>query len=302
MSILNRHFAHPSRLRIRAAGPRRQSWAIAAFAMSALVLFASGSRAQFVYTMDYVDSCIFQQDRAVPAARQRLASHLTIHMDEIDRACKLTEDQKKKLQLAGKGDIKHFFDRYENVRRNFKPFNQNQPDFQEVWQKLWEEVSPLQSNLQNGLFEEESLFSKSVSNALTPAQRKGFEAMEKERREFNWRITISQAVEMLDRSMRLTKAQRTFLSDLMLKETKAPWRNAQNYYEQYYLFWQLDRLPHEKFRPKFDEVQLKVLDRHLQQAKNVARSMQKNKLWPGNEAVDEDDVPNKNKPVDALKR
>jgi hypothetical protein len=273
-----------------------------AWAICALILLAPASRAQFVYTMDYVDSCIFQQDRGVPAARQRLDSHLSIYLDELDRACKLSDAQKKKLQLAGRGDIKHFFDRYEHVKRNFKPFNQNQPDFQEVWQKLWQEVSPLQTSLQSGLFEEESLFLKSISNTLTPSQRKGYDAMENERREFNWRITIAQAIETLDRSMRLTNAQRRLLSDLMTKETKPPKRNTVNYYEQYYLFWQLDKVPHERFRPKFDAIQLKFLDAQLQQARNVARSMQRNKQWPGNEATDDDDNAVKGKRAIMLKK
>jgi hypothetical protein len=276
--------------------------AVGAWTICALFLLATPGRAQFVYTMDYVDSCIFQQDRGAPSARQRLDSHLTIYLDELDRACKLNDAQKKKLQLAGRGDIKHFFDRYEHVKRNFKPFNQNQPDFQEVWQKLWQEVSPLQTSLQNGLFEEESLFLKSILNTLTPSQRKGYDAMENERREFNWRITIAQAIETLDRSMRLTQAQRRLLSDLMIKETKPPKRNTVNYYEQYYLFWQLDKVPHERFRPKFDAIQLKFLDNQLQQARNVARSMQRNKQWPGNEDVEDDDKPAKSKRAIMLKK
>ncbi len=264
-----------------------------ALALCVLLVLASSGRAQFTYTMDYVDSCIFQQDRAAGSARQRLDSHLTIYLDELDRACKLTDAQKKKLQLAGRGDIKHFFDRYETVKRNFKPFNQNQPDFQDVWQKLWQEVSPLQQSLQNGLFEEESLFLKSIANTLTAPQRKGYDAMENERRQFNWRITISQAIETLDRTMRLTQAQRRLLTELMTKETKPPKRKTMSYYEQYYLFAQLDKVPHERFRPKFDAIQLKVLDSQLQQARNMARSMQRNKQWPGYEGADDDENPGK---------
>ena len=41
---------------------------------------------------------------------------LAAQIDNIDRACKLTEAQKEKLHLAGRGDIKRFFDRYERVK------------------------------------------------------------------------------------------------------------------------------------------------------------------------------------------
>jgi hypothetical protein len=273
----------------------------AGLALAALTLQPAGAQAQFMYTMDYVDSVIFQPDRVPAGARQRLDAHLTVHLDEIERACKLTEVQKKKLQLAGRGDIKHFFDRYEEVKRNFKPINQNHPDFQEIWQKLWQDINPLQQSLQNGLFEEESLFAKSVSNTLTPAQKGGYDALAEQRRQFNWKITISQAVEMLDRSMRMTKAQRQQLTELLIKETR-PAKKIMNYYEQYYLFWQLQKLPPAKFRPLFDEAQLKVLDRHLQQAKNVAVSLQRSKNWPTDEPIDDADKKVPEKPAAAKKK
>ena len=43
--------------------------------------------------------------------RQRLDSVLTLKVEEVERACSLTEAQSKKLRLAGRGDIKRFSDR-----------------------------------------------------------------------------------------------------------------------------------------------------------------------------------------------
>ena len=45
------------------------------------------------------------------AARFRLETILAARVDKIARQCGLTEVQKKKLLLAGRGDIKRFFDR-----------------------------------------------------------------------------------------------------------------------------------------------------------------------------------------------
>src|SRR5262245_38079822 len=47
------------------------------------------------------------------AARNRLDSLLTLNVDDLERTCGLTLIQKKKLLLAGRGDIKRFFDRIE---------------------------------------------------------------------------------------------------------------------------------------------------------------------------------------------
>src|SRR5580692_11628476 len=42
-------------------------------------------------------------------ARNKLDSALALRIDDVDRICGVTESQKKKLQLAGRGDIKRFF-------------------------------------------------------------------------------------------------------------------------------------------------------------------------------------------------
>src|SRR5438477_5906783 len=48
-------------------------------------------------------------------ARNKLDSLLALHVDDLERACGLTPAQKKKFVLAGRGDIKRFFDRVEEM-------------------------------------------------------------------------------------------------------------------------------------------------------------------------------------------
>ena len=52
-------------------------------------------------------------------ARNKLDSLLTLHVDDLERTCGLTPVQKKKLLLAGRGDIKRFFDRIDDLRKKF---------------------------------------------------------------------------------------------------------------------------------------------------------------------------------------
>ncbi len=261
-----------------------------------MLVETSSAGAQFEYTVDQIDQWIFQQDRNAQGARKRLDSHLTVQIDEIDRACKLTDPQKQKLRLAGRGDIKHFFDGYETIRRTFKPIKQNAPDFNDVWQKLWQDINPLQVSLQNGLFEENSLFEKSVRGTLAAEQRKGYDTLQNERRQFYHRIAVAQTIEMLDRQMRFTQQQRQKLTELLTKETKAGKPSSNVYYDRYYVLWQLGRLPEEKFRPLFDDVQVKFLDRQLIQAKGMAQSLRQMKVWPG-DAEDEIEKPAAAKPA-----
>ena len=55
------------------------------------------------------------------AARARLDANLGLRIDDLDRACSITEVQKKKLKLAGLGDIKRYYDRVEDLKRKYTP-------------------------------------------------------------------------------------------------------------------------------------------------------------------------------------
>lgn len=260
-----------------------------ALALFALLVSSSLAPAQNVYTVDQMERWVFQQDGTAQMARQRLDSHLTVHLDEVQRACQLTEAQKSKLRLAGRGDIKHFFDRYETVRRTFKPINQNAPDFQEVWQKFWQSISPLQVSLQGGLFEADSLFEKSLPSTLTPEQKARFDALLNERRQFQYQNAIDNVVHSLDQVARLTQAQRLRLTEFLVKETKPPSRFGPN--DNYYLLWQLGRLPEAKLHGLFDDVQRKAIEPQLTQAQGVAASLRATQLWPGDETDEKVDKP-----------
>src|SRR5690348_1383421 len=63
------------------------------------------------------------------SARNRLDSLLTLNVDDLDRTCGLTPVQKKKLLLAGRGDIKRFFDRVEEIRKRFTKGQNDQNQF-----------------------------------------------------------------------------------------------------------------------------------------------------------------------------
>lgn len=56
---------------------------------------------------------------AEKCARNRLEQALTRKIAELDAVCTLTAEQKKKLELAGTGDIARIFDRVEELRRRF---------------------------------------------------------------------------------------------------------------------------------------------------------------------------------------
>ena len=105
-------------------------------------------------------------------------SPIGIHIEDIDRACNLTEVQKQKLTLAGGGDIKRLFDRCEIAKQKLQTLKQGE----QIDQAVWQEINPVQMTLQIGLYTPSSLLYKSLQNTLTPEQRARYEAAASERR------------------------------------------------------------------------------------------------------------------------
>jgi hypothetical protein len=75
---------------------------------------------------DLIDGWVLGRGDA-SAGRQQLEWQLTVQMEDIDRACSLTDAQRRKLELAGRGDIKHFFDRYESTDHGIASFPPSRP-------------------------------------------------------------------------------------------------------------------------------------------------------------------------------
>ena len=97
-------------------------------------------------------------------ARNKLDSFLSLNVEDLERTCGLTPVQKKKLLLAGRGDIKRFFDRVEDLRKKFDKVKNDQNQFGLMWQ----DIQALQAAFQAGVFGEESIFAKARQVDLEP--------------------------------------------------------------------------------------------------------------------------------------
>jgi hypothetical protein len=227
-----------------------------------------------VWTDQMFDQWVFQQDRNAAGARRRLNAFLELRIEEVDRACKLTDAQKKKLQLAGKGDFKRFFDRYQTVKRKFQLVKNDQQKINQIWQ----DISPLQTSLQAGLFHEDSFLVKALPNTLTADQLARYEAVAHERRAFQHRASIELTIAILEQNMPLRDAQRRELFALLTKYTKPARKSGQ--YEYYVIMIQLGRVPEEKRKTLFDPAQRRIVSGLLDQYRQMEQWLRKSGQWP----------------------
>jgi hypothetical protein len=236
-------------------------------------------RAQF--TVEMFEQWVFQQVRDEVGGRQRFDQFLTLHLDYLDRICQLTDNQKRKLQLAARGDIQRFFDQYEMVKRKFHDVKDDELKMQQMWQ----DINQLQTYMADGLFGDDSLVYKSLRHTLSAEQLAKYDVARRERSHFLHRTGIEQGVAILERGVPLRDAQRQDLIALIVSRSTPPTRIVHEGWYQYDLvMYTLARIPPEILKPLFDASQWKVVNRLRGQAWGFRSILKQNGLLPEDEA------------------
>jgi hypothetical protein len=223
------------------------------------------------------------------AARTKLDSLLALHVDDMERTCKLTPVQKKKLLLAGHGDMKRFFDRIEDIRKKFSKNRNDQNQFAQVWQ----EIQPLRNSFNSGFFDAgDSIFAKAIKATLKPEQAEKHEDVVRERLLYRYWARVDLAMELLNNEVGFTDDQRGHLVKLLHEETRPPRRLGEQDY--YVVLYQLSRIPEAKVKPVFEDFQWRSLKRQLDQGRGMEFFLKQNGFVGG------DEPETKSKPPDPL--
>ncbi len=215
------------------------------------------------------DQWVFGQAGRANSAKEQLDSLLMLSVGEVERACNLSEAQKKKLLLAGHGDIKHFMDRVAEARRVFDLLRRDQNNINEIYQ----ETVPLSATLKAGLFGTDSFFHKTIGATLDPDQAARYRKSILEKNQFRYRAKVRLAINNLDNAIGFSGEERQRLTDLVLEQTKPPEKPAGQYETQVVLL-KIARIPEAKIRPIFDEARWKLLKVQFQQARAFEQFLQ----------------------------
>ncbi len=205
------------------------------------------------------DQWVFQGSGNAAAGKARLESQLKLKIDELTRVCQITDEQKKKLTLAARGDMKRFFDQVEVVRKKFIAVKNDQNAFGNIWQ----EIQPLQQKQSAGLFVETSLFGKALARTLSEEQQAQYRVVVEERRRFRYRATVEASLITLSNTVTLRSEQHEALLKLLVEETQPPHIFGQ--YDNYLVLYRLAKLPAKQIKPLLDDRQWKLMQPQLQQ-------------------------------------
>jgi hypothetical protein len=239
---------------------------------------------QQVFQEGDFDQWIFQNNRGGLAdVHRELATILSLRIDEIDRTCKLTEAQKKRLQLAARGDIKQFYVLYQKIRQKFLEVRHDP----QKMDALWDEIGPLQTKVQLGILDEDSLLLRSVHNVLNSEQYALFESSDRERRSARYECQIEMAVGILELSAPLTNAQRREVIAALKKLTKPPRKFGA--LTHLVVMYQMANLPDAAVKTLFDDAQWKAVRAQIDVFKGMRERLKKSGQLPEDEDETEKD-------------
>jgi hypothetical protein len=220
--------------------------------------------ARRIYESEF-DGYIFRA--SATEGRHQLDDQLTWRIQDVDRLCLLTDAQKAKLRLAGRGDIKRFFNRVDERRMEFKLVRNDQA---KLVMFLLQRVRPLRLEFNTELFGEGSIFAKTLVRILNEQQTISYNDERCTRKIAAHRALIRSVVKAENRSLNLSAEKCRQLIGVLEEETKPPRRSGP--YDSFVLLVQASRLPEAKIRPLFNDDQWDVLSQRFQ----VARTLEPN--------------------------
>jgi hypothetical protein len=215
---------------------------------------------------------LFGRIGGIDRARTRLEARLAWEIQRIDRIYGLGPEQKHKLEVAGRGDIKRFFDDLQKKKELLDRAGEDRLHFLAIF----EELEALRHDAHEILFIDGSLFAKTLKNTLSPAQSAQYK---QDRLDF-YRTRVAWAVWFLGQRLRLSQDQRERFVALIVAESRPLRRYGPGDFSA--ILVQASRLPEAKLRPILDETQWLLLGRQFQEVQGMERILVAEGYLPDN--------------------
>ncbi len=209
---------------------------------------------EFQMTDQQFEQWIFGKD--LSAAKTHLQSRLDWEINRADQMYRLTPGQKKKLEVAGRGDMKRLFDRFQEAKERL---HLARGDFNQIGPIL-QELQAFQQAPHAYLFGTESMLAKTLKKTLTPQQ---IAAHEKDiyQTRVEWMVTL------LDTPLGLKAEQHRRFVTLIVEETPPLKRYGNFDYDA--VMFQASKLPHDRLKRILDDAQLTKLLVRFKQARRM---------------------------------
>lgn len=211
-------------------------------------------------------------------ARQQFEATISSEIQAVHQVCSLSEQQKAKLLLAGRGDYAEYLDQLADLRQQMTTRPLTQREYSELIGKL----RPLRMTVVcANLLNDDSLFRKTLRGCLTAQQVGPYRDLLRARRAkiiesvlLNWDRNPAQ--------VKLTGETRQKFINLLVERGRLP--HYQATFIHYLVLSEVDRLA-EHVQPLLSEADWTRLQTQVQQAKRAEAGLRRSGLWP---VVDDD--------------
>ena len=234
-----------------------------------LACFATPANAmQFNIGVDQFDRWIFNRMQTEVATRAGLRSRIEI--ERIERSAELSESQKKKIRLAGQGDVKRFFDDVAEARQAFLALAEDGQIDQAKMNEAYQLASPLAQRLNTGLFDEDSLLQKVAAGTVDEEQSRKMLARAEKVQKYRAETAIMTHLAIVCRVVPMTQKQRDALADLVRDRVKIG--KAKSVYLTQLITYRLGQ--HEdELKKILDDAQMKAFGTMLDQARMFKQNL-----------------------------
>ncbi len=185
--------------------------------LTAIILTCSAVQAQVQLSEQeaeqYVESFIFTNQGPASTPRSCLEKSLSSKIAELDRLCKLTLEEKQKLQLAGNGDIYRFFRQVDELKREIRRSTQFEDS-----QIPSSRMRALQIIYECRLTNANSLFCKSIPTILSDQQLAVYTPWKEKEGRRNREVIIDWLLSSLAENLKLREDERRQMRSVLLKE------------------------------------------------------------------------------------
>jgi hypothetical protein len=182
--------------------------------------------------------------------RQQLESQAQLQIDSLKTVVTISEDQEAKLRLALEGDLARFFRMVDEARfktRNMQPVNEQVGEISRI-------ISPLQQLVQQGILNDDSLFSGMMGNILNDEQETLWKAEQARRQRLIHKAIIQVQLCTLERTMPLLAKQREALITAVLDRLEG--KNVTDQYRVYLVDYAMYTMPDTRLKEFLDDRQV----------------------------------------------
>jgi hypothetical protein len=179
----------------------------------------------------------FQHQNTQPS---RLEMVLADRLDELQVTYELIESQQKKLELAGRGELKSFTDRLDSTLKKLADAGSR-----DAMQQLVVELNDVRRS-EERLFDDGSRFSKVLARTLSQEQVSRSERLVRNPGYLRYRKAVIVAVRTLAGLVNISRTERIELSRLILTETTPPLKFGRT--DHAFVMFQISRLPEARLK------------------------------------------------------